>query len=111
MREIKFRAWNSKGMTYFTLNHTGLRGLTELMQYTGLKDNYGIEIYEGDIVGDAEKVFGIVVWDKENARFTIEFPSGIDTSRMSIADWFDHWKYTDWRVIGNKYENPSWEAM
>ena len=119
MREIKFRAWNKgwkRGVVYFTLDklHDGfvycgiksdvsinLKG-TELMQYTGLHDKNGKEIYEGDIV-------------KENDTYTakIEFISGcfvynfVDTPE----DWSNEYipvygGSRDTEVIGNIYENP-----
>lgn len=67
MREIKFRAWDGKRMYYdpndFYLRMDGscfdvfegemdepICGQPILMQYTGLKDKNGKEIYEGDIV-------------------------------------------------------------
>jgi uncharacterized phage protein (TIGR01671 family) len=55
MREIKFRAWikDSERMNYsFTILENPYIPNDEvvLMQYTGLKDKNGKEIYEGDII-------------------------------------------------------------
>lgn len=55
MREIKFRAWdnNRKEMFYDCLNSMGnpdRRIGKTFMQYTGLQDKNGKEIYEGDTV-------------------------------------------------------------
>lgn len=61
MREIKFRAWNGERMKEvltWGFNEKFIRTPKEsspeqdfkIMQYTGLKDKNGKEIYEGDVV-------------------------------------------------------------
>jgi len=121
MRLIKFRAWHKKLKAMFldvgvnkgdVLYDTRWYRKDEvvLMQYTGLRDMNGREIYEGDILGEEDEPFAIVVWVEEEARFGLKFPSidggYVDKSRITLTDWFDHWRYRNWKVIGNIYENP-----
>lgn len=58
MREIKFRAWDSQDerMAQRFLPDWGniSQKRYKLMQYTGLKDRHGVEIYEGDILKPTE---------------------------------------------------------
>lgn len=109
MREIKFRAWHKSDkkiyeVIAFNLGKWFLRGKShpmprsaiEVMQYTGLKDKNGVEIYECDIF-KATHNFG---------------PGGMHERISSVA--FDlekgyQWEYWDLdtiEVIGNIYENP-----
>ena len=111
MREIRFRAWDKKRneMVYFDfqLLHDESSSFyneqikdNPLMQFTGLKDKYGREIYEGDIIQGnlfdrRLPTMGTVVYDREYACFGNENEAGI-TFLFKIADI---------EVIGNIWEN------
>ena len=54
MREIKFRAWDKQSKQIVSMDGWQIPikhpKRYEIMQYTGLKDKNGKEIYEGDIL-------------------------------------------------------------
>jgi uncharacterized phage protein (TIGR01671 family) len=120
MRDIKFRAWDNDNQKFFeptfkawsgrleelhismsgSLDMRTMEGMNHesrfpgrfiLMQYTGLKDKNGKEIYEGDIV-----------------RFDL-----YKGERVEAIEWENIGKHTSFgggthnaTVIGNIYENP-----
>lgn len=124
-REIKFRAWYEKDkqmINWFTLTQSAwntFRGDEPLslvyeiliarknefnvMQYTGLKDKNGIEIYEGDIVewkiDETDYYFkGIVKWDENHSCFYLDSPLSEDNKLT--------YKSVCLKILGNIYENP-----
>jgi len=81
MREIKFRAWSTSSEEMYMLDpsikdgaqlfdlYEGNSGTWKVMQFTGLHDKEGVEIYEGDIInilapiGAEEGITLEGVWD------------------------------------------------
>ena len=137
-RIIKFRAWNGKymidtsygdwiafdGVPYtqasqrFDTPNIEIQKVKDyiLMQFTGLKDKNGIEIYEGDIClkyhnkelyGDREPTKGVIEWVSFRGRYTHK---SIE-KYPSYCEIHENLKYPEYErslfeVIGNIYQNP-----
>ena len=128
MREIKFRAWDKDdkvmrswkevqiqkdyGEDFYFLGYKENKAITRfdheqiLMQYTGLKDKNGKEIYEGDIV----KITEFFNEKEPYLSYQVTFGRGVlallDEDELSyvqypLYDWIENTE-----VIGNVYENP-----
>lgn len=96
MKEIKFRFWNGNKMIYKSLFDItkNLSYINQPMQYTGLKDNNGKEIYEGDIIENYISGIGI-------KKAVVAFDNGCFKDITN-----DEFISEDCIVIGNIYENP-----
>ncbi len=117
-REIKFRAWDGERMLepfsiWHLLNnynseyadarkdiskHNFERNeeMPILMQYTGIKDKNGKEIYEGDILergSEGATVQKVVEW---STKLNQSIGFNVGCPKKGVA----------WRIIGNIYENP-----
>jgi uncharacterized phage protein (TIGR01671 family) len=108
MREIKFRDYDpeKKEIRYFDLDHYDKEEHNQwcnIMQYTGLKDKNGVEIYEGDIIVGQ---FGYkeVVKIEEFNFITREDSCAGYGFKLDSCNLDDIKKYVE--VIGNIYENP-----
>jgi uncharacterized phage protein (TIGR01671 family) len=124
MREIKFRAWDKTDnrmivheQEFIPLKVTSIGVLKlnpeikvnnytivdadrfELMQYTGLKDKNGVEIYEGDVVKGDSKTLSTVYWNNRTYGFVL---TG-GTYSKNFTRLTGKGKL---QVIGNTYQNP-----
>ena len=123
MREIKFRAWDLENKFMVISSTLKVRILAdkipideivryesdfELMQFTGLTDKNGKEIFEGDILKADNENFVHVI------KYYSEFMSFVMVKNNVESDWFhggnnDYFSddiKTNYKVIGNIYENP-----
>jgi len=130
MREIKFRAWIKDSWLYekeednpmiynwqdtiFVESMAFQPDDIPIMQYTGLKDRTGREIYEGDIVesklypfytDEGRNYLGVIEWFDGDACWYLDMRVVSDRVRgYAVGGMLS--EYRELEVIGNIYENP-----
>jgi uncharacterized phage protein (TIGR01671 family) len=138
-REIKFRAWDVKNQQMIAPTESGLSiemyldgsfavmqlnedngkwydregDDFELMQYTGLKDKNGVEIYEGDIIKITWQTYSTGGYFQSDDAYcehehitTVEYNKLAFVFKSKNEKVFMIPKKSDIEVIGNIYENP-----
>lgn len=120
-REIKFRAWIKKDGQMFNQGNQYLQsflkrcvrlssidapsehekyGDYELMQFTGLIDKNGVEIYEGDIFRDEDGSSLILEYDVINSEYVLRI------GKTQYTEALNMFISNKMEVIGNIHENP-----
>ena len=119
MRKIKFRAWDESQKYMAKQGTPDLEtiqsfffhfGGCQLMQFTGLYDKNGIEIYEGDILSDWNEVDGKqvqsflqVFWCSDTGAWKLDNSFEQDkTSGDLLSEELIGFSY---EITGNIYEN------
>ncbi len=108
-RDIKFRVWYPKENKFYCTNIEGTAFTLgkdawcepyTIQLFTGLIDNVGIEIYEGDIIKFKDDFTAEVFWCQEDAAFQIRTSNG--------GGAYVNERYVqNFEVIGNIFQNPN----
>lgn len=116
MREIRFRAWHKASRRMFDVNAISKTTVEELrngvsfryyrddvvlMQYTGLKDKYGREIYEGDVVKYGDTIHEVVFEQRNNTAYF-----GLVYSPEETRSFGHYQDLQQIEIIGNVHDNP-----
>lgn len=136
-KEIKFRAWDKEtGKMHYVVNKprteenvddeliiqfscTGYSARTNkkyigdecLMQYTGLKDKNGKEIFEGDILADnTSYYYTLIGWDLSGFKSKSVLKGGLNLNHsmptFEFKNIIDYDDFARMKIVGNIYENP-----
>jgi uncharacterized phage protein (TIGR01671 family) len=114
-RIIKFRVWdNVDYMSTFTLDDVMQRKIVftsdcHVMQFTGLADKHGIDIYEGDIIYIPLYGNAIIIWNDDVCSFQYAYHAigkGTSIGGRMTNTMYKHESIIKYEIIGNIYQNP-----
>lgn len=143
-REIKFRVWDIKNQRMFvdperfepayldeskvspwvyyetwSDREDGIRRSCHVMQFTGLKDKNGVEIYEGDVVklfhGHPDWIKDLFLISFQSGAFALKRPelAGSTAFAVYINDCLNHGilspdgdEFLLFEIVGNIHTNP-----
>ena len=103
-RTIKFRIWNKTSKEMYQphafIEDYESRDDIELMQFTGLSDRLGKEIYEGDIIQVPHKLMKKYKWE-------VIFHKGafVLSDKIGFRHFYSQKYSQNYEVIGNIYES------
>lgn len=124
-REIKFKAWNNLWKDWinddFTITNCGNyvycggdrfnRDEVELVQFTGLLDKNGKEIYEGDILADTTAYYYTLIgYDVAGFKTKSVLKGGLNLGHgmptFLFKEILDVDDFDRMEVVGNFYQKP-----
>lgn len=124
MREIKFRIWDVENKKMLKVKELDFEATfyggriairpkkcndyfdTEdviLMQYTGLKDKNGKEIYEGDIIEYCDDTYKVEFKEDRGGYFPFAQGDGCGCCECEVVTFSNNCE-----ILGNIYDNPEY---